>query len=114
MMQSFFQDRRRRRKTSPKNGTRPELELLEARDLPESRFGDDPSAMLPDGRVLAGYISGPQTHIYDPVSNSWSAGATKLDGDRSDEETWVLLPDHSILSYNIFNNPQEAQRYVPA
>src|SRR5262249_29202565 len=38
-----------------------------------------------------------------------------LFSDRSDEETWMLLPDHSILSYNEFGtNPQGSQRYVPS
>lgn len=82
-------------------------------NFPRSAFGDDPSAMLPDGRVLCGYISGPQTFIYSPFTNSWSQGPTKLNNDRSDEETWVKLPDDSILSYNVFS-PQTAQRFDPA
>src|SRR5262249_18350987 len=35
-------------------------------DFPNPAFGDDPSQLLPDGRVLAGYLSGTQTYIYDP------------------------------------------------
>jgi hypothetical protein len=81
--------------------------------FPQSSFGDDPSAMLPDGRVLVGYIFGPQTYIYNPTANSWSTGPTKLFSDRSDEETWVKLPDGSILSYNIFGTAQHAQRFDP-
>lgn len=76
-------------------------------------FGDDPSAMLPDGTVMCGYLSGPQTYIYNPTTNSWSQGATKLLGDRSDEETWVKLADGSILSYDIFAS-QHAQKYIPS
>ena len=86
-------------------------------NFPQSQFGDDPTMVLPDGRVLAGYLSGPQTYIYDPVSNTWSAGGTKLRNDRSDEETWVKLPDNSILSYDIFTQDSttgHAQRYIPA
>jgi uncharacterized repeat protein (TIGR01451 family) len=79
-------------------------------NFPQNKFGDDPSMVLPDGRVLTGYISGPQTYIYDPVSNTWSNGPTKLYNDGSDEETWTKLPDGSILSYDIFGNPQHAQR----
>ena len=82
--------------------------------FPLSSFGDDPSMVLPDGRVLAGYISGPQTYIYDPATNSWSSGPTKLYGDGSDEETWTKLPDGSILSYDIWGNGQHAQRMDPA
>ncbi len=82
-------------------------------NFPQSSFGDDPSEMLPDGRVLTGYIFGPQTYIYNPTTNSWSTGATKLSNDRSDEETFVKLPDDSILSYNVFGNAQHAQRFDP-
>ena len=84
-----------------------------ATSFPQARFGDDPSEMLPDGRVLAGYLSGPQTYLYDPSSNTWTETPDKLDNDRSDEETWVKLPDDSILSYDIFNDGH-AQRYLPA
>jgi hypothetical protein len=85
--------------------------------FPQSKFGDDPSMLLPDGRVLTGYISGPQTYIFDPAANTWSQAATKLRGDGSDEETWLKLPDDSILTYEIFTqgaNSAHAQRYIPA
>ena len=82
-------------------------------NFPLSNFGDDPSMLLPDGRVLAGYPSGPQTYIYNPVANSWSTGPTKLYNDASDEETWTKLADGSILSYDIWGNTQEAQRFDP-
>src|SRR5438552_3808030 len=68
--------------------------------FPVSQFGDDPIEVLSDGRVLVGYISGPQTYIYDPATNAWSAGPNKFySDDRSDEETWVKLPDGRILTY---------------
>ena len=86
--------------------------------FPQSQFGDDPTTMLPDGRVLTGYLGGPQTYIYNPTNNTWSTAGTKLRGDRSDEESWVLLPDGSILSYDVFSSIStgigHAQRYVPA
>ncbi len=82
-------------------------------NYPLSNFGDGPSMLLPDGRVLAGSQSGPQTYIYDPVANSWATGPTKLFNDSSSEETWTKLADGSILSYDISGNPQEAQRLDP-
>jgi hypothetical protein len=81
-------------------------------NFPEHSFGDDPSALLPDGRVLGGYIVGAQTYIYDPASDTWTFAANKLRNDRSDEETWVTLPDGSILSYDVFHDGH-AQRYLP-
>lgn len=83
-------------------------------NFPRSAFGDGSTGILPDGRVLASYLSGPETYIYNPTTNSWSNGPTKLDGDRSNEETWVQMPDGSILTYNIFNNPNHAQRMDPS
>jgi hypothetical protein len=86
--------------------------------FPQTQFGDDPTAMLPNGTVLAGYINGPQTYIYNPSTNVWTQTGTKLRGDRSDEETWMKLPDGSVLSYDIFSGISSgigtAQRYVPA
>ena len=88
-----------------------------AASFPQDNFGDDPTEMLPDGRVLAGYIIGPQTYIYDPATDTWSPGGTKLRNDQSDEETWLKLPDGSILSYDIFGSNADgighSQRYVP-
>src|SRR6185437_7856652 len=81
--------------------------------FPQPSFGDDPSQLLPDGRVLAGYINGPQTYIYDPSANTWSFAANKVLNDASDEETWIKLPDDSILTYDVSNNGH-AQRFIPS
>src|SRR5438552_3013860 len=63
-----------------------------------SQFGDDPIQVLPNGQILAGFFNGPETFIYNPATNSWRATTgTKLRTDASDEETWVKLPDGSIL-----------------
>src|SRR5579872_668852 len=81
---------------------------------PTSNFGDDPSFLLPNGKVLLGDIVDAGTHIYDPTTNTYSTGPTRLYGDRSDEECWVELPDGNILSYNIFGHAagdtQDAQQ----
>jgi hypothetical protein len=88
--------------------------------FPQSQFGDDPTEVLPDGRVLGGYISGSATYFYNPTTNSWAPNvALKLNLDNSsDEESWVKLPDGSILSYDIYgslnNGVPSAQKYVPS
>jgi hypothetical protein len=86
--------------------------------FPRSKLGDAPSEVLPDGQVLAGFIRGPQTYAYNTTTNQWSQSATKLDGDSSAEETWVKLPDGSILSYDvaasIASGTSQAQRYLPS
>jgi hypothetical protein len=79
---------------------------------PLGDIGDIASEMLPDGSVLVGYRNGGQTNIYNPWTDSWSVGPTKLRGTRSSEESWVLLPDQSILTVEVFNGTH-SQRYVP-
>jgi PKD domain/Matrixin len=83
------------------------------------QFGDDPIEVLPGGNILAGYFNGPQTYIYNPTTNIWTQTAgSKLRNDQSDEETWLKLPDGSILSYDVFGSVNagvfKAQRYVPS
>jgi hypothetical protein len=87
-------------------------------NFPNSQFGDDPTQVLETGNILSGYLSGPQTYLYNPSGNSWSATGTKQGSDRSDEEGWIKLPDDSILSYNVFSTgnglgsaPNAGQRY---
>jgi Kelch motif len=81
--------------------------------FPQAQFGDGPSVVLPNGKVLAGYINGPQTYLYDPTANTWSATGTKLHSDSSNNENWVLLSDGSVLSYDVGGSGR-AQRYVPS
>jgi hypothetical protein len=87
-------------------------------NFPVSHFGDDPSEVLPNGDVLAGYFYGPETYLYHPATDAWSATGSKLRGDWSDEESWVKLPDDGILSYDIFSSiwtgTGHAQRYIPS
>ena len=64
--------------------------------------------MLPDGRVLAGYLNDTQTYVYDPSSNSWSQAASKLFNDKSNEEGWVKLADGSILTVDVWGNQANA------
>jgi hypothetical protein len=75
--------------------------------------GDSISETLPDGRVLVGSIASRETAIYNPVANSWEVGPTKVNGISSDEESWVKLPDRSILTVD-FGGNGTSERYVPA
>lgn len=77
-----------------------------------TNIGDAPSVVLTDGRVLLGNINNNQTAIYDPVSNTWSAGPTK-DDTRCTEETWVLMPDQTVLCLECDRRPR-AEKYVMA
>jgi hypothetical protein len=70
--------------------------------------GDASCCILPDGRLMIGALTTPQCAIYDPVSDSWSTAANKAI--RSNEETWVLLADDTILTAQCFA-PYRSERY---
>ncbi len=85
--------------------------------FPKANFGDGQAVMLPSGKILAGYLSNTETFLYTPSTNSWVASGSKLNGDRNNEETWLMLPGGDLLCYEIFTaaNPfWHAQRYQSA
>jgi hypothetical protein len=76
-------------------------------------FGDSESAILPDGRVLVAPIApatNGETMIFDPGSDGWAAGpyTQRVQG----EQTWVKLPDGSILTVD--HDSTYSERYIPA
>ena len=76
-----------------------------------ANIGDAISCVLADGRLLLGNIFAADTAIFDPVTQTWSAGPTK--DDASDEETWTLLRDGTVLTVECTNIPK-AEKYVPS
>jgi subtilisin-like proprotein convertase family protein len=78
-------------------------------------FLDSGSEILADGSVLiapvGGKVSG-QPLIYNPTSNTWSAGPNYVRGAYQDEASWVKLPDNSILTIDPFGTNSE--RYIPS
>ncbi len=58
--------------------------------------GDAPCAVLPDGRFFMGHFFSTKSAIYDPVTDTWTAGPLK--GSSSSEESWVLLPDDTVIT----------------
>jgi Kelch motif len=70
--------------------------------------GDAPCAVLPDGRVLLGHIDSDWTAIYDPVVDTWTAGPIKPN--ISAEESWVLLPDDTVITVECTSS-QRADQY---
>lgn len=71
-------------------------------------IGDSGSATLTDGRVFASSRTSNSTQIYDPVANTWTPEAAK--GDSGDEESWISLPDGSVLAVS----DSAQNRYDPA
>lgn len=76
-----------------------------------ANVGDAPSAILQDGRFFVGDIFSPRTAFFDPVSNTWAAGPNTLNS-RTTEETWVVLPDNSVLKWDCFGHPG-TERWLP-
>jgi hypothetical protein len=76
-----------------------------------TRVGDAACAVLADGRLLMGNLDDTRTAIFDPVPNKWSAGPAK--GKASDEESWVLMPDGSVVTVRC-DNSKKSEKYVPA
>jgi hypothetical protein len=76
-----------------------------------TQVGDAASAVLPDGRMLMGSLGTTNTAIFDPVTDTWSAGPTK--GSSSSEESWVLLPDETVITVRC-NSTRRADKYVAA
>jgi hypothetical protein len=66
-------------------------------------IGDGVCTLLPDGRYLTANPYDQLTAIYDPVAATWSAGPTMLG--RSDEESWVLMPDETVVAPQCDNHP---------
>ncbi len=97
----------------------------------QSKFGDDPTMLLSNGSVLTGGGAyrptdpgADYTWTYNPSTNQWTRilTANKLVrsgyDDSSDEESWVKLPDDSILTYDIWSSSATgtfyAERYIPS
>jgi hypothetical protein len=81
--------------------------------------GDANSCILQDGRVLFGSLSTNQAAIWDPAVGTWTEAGTGFGatlptkaGGNSDEETWTLLPDGTVLTVAIAS-PPFAQKYIP-
>jgi hypothetical protein len=77
-----------------------------------TNIGDASCCVLPDGRVLIGSITDSRTAIYDPSTNSWQPSASK-NNPTTNEETWTLLPDQTVLTADCFGSPQ-TEKYVIA
>lgn len=75
-------------------------------------IGDAPCCVLEDGTLLLGSIEGSGTSLFNPKSRHWSLGGAKRKNNTSDEETWTLLPDGSVLTIDCYGHP-EAERYLP-
>jgi len=73
-----------------------------------TEVGDATCCVLPDGRFMLGNLNDNTCAIYDPSSNTWTAAASKAI--KSDEETWILLNDNTILTIQCWS-PYSTEKY---
>jgi hypothetical protein len=73
-----------------------------------TEVGDSTCCVLPDGRFMLGNLNDTTCAIYDPSMNSWSPAASKAV--KSDEETWILLNDNTILTIQCWS-PYSTEKY---
>jgi hypothetical protein len=81
---------------------------------PYGSFLDSGSFLLPDGRVLISPVSpspGGYTTIFNPVTMSWSQGPKLFRGNSTDEQSFVKLPDDSVLTVD---SNTTSERYIPS
>src|SRR6185436_5091281 len=76
-----------------------------------TRIGDGACSLLPDGRFFLGNLDDTRTAIFNPATGTWTAAARK--NDRSSEETWILLPDNTILTPECVSHPR-SEKYIIA
>lgn len=81
---------------------------------PETNFGDDPSMLVPGGKILAGSIFTNMTYLYNIAGDTWSFAASKVYPDRSDEEGWAKLPNGKVITYDIFESVDHSGQYAEA
>jgi len=75
-------------------------------------FDDCETEMLPDGTVLispkAASSTAAYTLVFDPITNTISTAPVRIDAE--EEESWVKLPDNSILQ----NDVSISERFIPS
>lgn len=76
-------------------------------------IGDSPSAVLPNGKLLVGRKFDEQMAVLDPATLKWTAVGSTGKSDWNAEEGWTLLPDGSVLTFDVLNNPH-SERYIPS
>jgi len=68
-------------------------------------IGDSPSVVLPNGLYLLGRKTTKQMAVLDPATLKWTAVGSTGKSDFNAEEGWTLMPDGTVLTYDVKNNP---------
>lgn len=76
-------------------------------------IGDSPSIVLPDGQWLLGEKMQKNDAVLDPATLKWTEVSHQGKNDENAEEGWTLMPDGSVLTYDVKDHPQ-SERYLPS
>jgi hypothetical protein len=76
-------------------------------------IGDSPSAVLPNGHFLLGSKFDKRVAVLDPATLTWTDLKSTGKNDRNAEEGWTLMPDGSVLTYDVTKAPH-SERYIPS
>ncbi len=76
-------------------------------------IGDSPCAVLPNGHFIIGRKFDMQMAELDPHTMTWTAMGSSGKSDWNAEEGWTLLPDGTLLTVDVLNNPN-SERYIPS
>lgn len=75
-------------------------------------IGDSPSVVLPDGKYLIGRKLDKRMALLDPKTLTWTPMSSAGKSDWNAEEGWTLLPDGTVLTVDVKNNPN-SELYSP-
>lgn len=76
-------------------------------------IGDSPSSVLADGRYFLGDKLHKRGAILDPKTMKWSVAGYKGKNDFNAEEGFTLMPDGSLLTVDVKDNPQ-SEAWIPS
>ncbi len=78
-----------------------------------SYIGDSPSVVLPNGNFLVGNKLTTEMAELDPTTLTWHAVSSTGKNDFDAEEGWTLLPDGTVLTYDVAKAP-DSEIYTPS
>ena len=76
-------------------------------------IGDSPSLVLPNGLFLLGRKTNKNMATLDPTTLKWTEVKSTGKSDFNAEEGWTLMPDGTVLTYDVKNNPN-SEIYTPS
>lgn len=76
-------------------------------------IGDSPSLVLPNGLFLVGRKTNKDMATLDPTTLKWTEVKSTGKSDFNAEEGWTLMPDGTVLTYDVKHNPN-SEIYTPS